>query len=214
MERARMPACLSALPEAYAPTFSLDLQRDRRTALLVNGLALLLAVPLFLIGAAIVPISALFSAGLPALPALLGGFVLYMALHELIHGACMKAFGAGRVRYGFTGLYAYAGSEAFFRKGPYIVVALAPVVLLGAVLLGLNFAAGPTWFWVVYFIQVCNISGAAGDLYVVCRFSRLPSDILVQDTGVAMTVYARRSGARGSSQRPPDAGERRGRAAR
>ena len=42
MERARMPACLSALPEAYAPTFSLDLQRDRRTALLVNGLALLL----------------------------------------------------------------------------------------------------------------------------------------------------------------------------
>ena len=44
-------------------------------------------------------------------------------------------------------------------------------------------------FWGIYFIQIANLSGAAGDLYVTYLFSRLPSDILVQDVGVSMVVY-------------------------
>ena len=42
----------------------------------------------------------------------------------------------------------------------------------------------------MYFIQITNISGGAGDLYVTFKFSRMPSDILVQDSGVGMTVYS------------------------
>ena len=49
----------------------------------------------------------------------------------------------------------------------------------------------PVWFWVPYFIQVANLSGAAGDLYVTARFRKLQDTILVNDTGVAMTVYDR-----------------------
>ena len=92
---------------------------------------------------------------------------------------------------GFTGLYAYAGSEAYFNKRSYLVIALAPIVVWGVVLLILNFLVPTSWFWCVYFIQVCNVSGAAGDLYVSCKFSRLPADILIRDTGVSMTVYSR-----------------------
>lgn len=44
-------------------------------------------------------------------------------------------------------------------------------------------------FWVVYFIQITNISGAAGDLYITFRFRKLPNDILINDTGVEMRVY-------------------------
>ena len=105
----------------------------------------------------------------------------------------MKCFGAVKVKYGFTGLYAYAGSESYFYKIPYIIIALAPVVLWGVVLLMLNCAAGTYWFWNIYFIQISNISGAAGDLYVIYSFSKLPRDILIQDTGVSMTVYSRRN---------------------
>ena len=46
------------------------------------------------------------------------------------------------------------------------------------------------WFWVVWFWQIMNVSGAAGDVYVTLKLLRAPSDILVKDTGVSMTVYS------------------------
>jgi len=46
------------------------------------------------------------------------------------------------------------------------------------------------WFWVVYILQICNISGAAGDLYISFRLRKLPDDILVQDSGVSMRVFS------------------------
>ena len=102
----------------------------------------------------------------------------------------MRLFCELKPRFGFTGLYAYAGSDAYYAKTPYIIIALAPVVIWGAVLLLLNILF-PTYFWAIYFIQITNISGAAGDFYVTLKFTRLPSDILVRDTGVSMTVYGR-----------------------
>ena len=189
---------LPELPQGYGEIFSLHLQKDKKLALLVNGLALLIAVPLALLGLAVVPISALFDmeAGLGAyilrFAALLLGYILYIVLHELVHGICMKHYGDLKPRYGFTGLYAYAGSDAFFCKRDYIVIALAPVVVWGIVLQLLCMLASPAWFWVVWFIQIGNLSGAAGDLYVTARFSKLPADILVQDSGVGMTVYGRK----------------------
>ena len=45
---------------------------------------------------------------------LLVNMVLYLVLHELVHGICMRAFSGIRPHYGFTGLYAYAGSTAYF----------------------------------------------------------------------------------------------------
>ena len=173
---------LMELPAGYVEIEKIDLQKDKKTALLVNVFALFIAVPMLIAGAVFVPLSALFD--FSAEPwtyvskwiFLLVGIILYMVLHELVHG--------------FTGLYAYAGSEAYFNKKSYIIIALAPVVVWGFVLLLLNFLVGTSWFWCVYFIQVCNISGAAGDLYVTYKFSKMPEDILIQDTGVSMTVYS------------------------
>lgn len=68
---------------------------------------------------------------LTSLAAFLVCAVVYMVLHELVHGACMKVFGAKKVRFGFTGLYAFAGSIEYFKKAAYIVVALAPLVVWG-----------------------------------------------------------------------------------
>ena len=103
----------------------------------------------------------------------------------------MKGFGAKKVKFGFTGLYAYAGSNDYFYKKPYITIALAPVVFWGLVLLVLNCLADKFWFWNIYFIQVGNLAGAAGDIYVTCKLLKMPSNILIRDTGVAMEVYGR-----------------------
>ena len=64
-------------------------------------------------------------------------------------------------------------------------------MLWGIVLAVVNLLVPVEWFWVIYFGQITNLSGAAGDLFVTIRFSRLPKDILVQDYGVGMKVFSR-----------------------
>ena len=104
---------------------------------------------------------------------------LYLILHELVHGIAMKLCGTKKVKYGFTGMYAFAGSEDYYDKKAYSFIALAPVVLWGIVLAVINPFVPVEWFWIVYLIQIMNVSGAAGDLFVTVTFSRLPQDILV-----------------------------------
>lgn len=190
---------VSTLPEGYREYYSIDLQKDKKAAIAVNVIALIIAAIMVVPMCFAVPISPLFdmSDGIGIyflrLAALILLIVLYMLLHELVHGAAMKLCGTKRVKYGFTGMYAFAGSEDYYGKGAYIFIALAPIVLLGAAIAVVNFLI-PTsspWFWIVYFIQVNNVSGAAGDLFVTFRFARFPSDILVRDHGVGMCVYSR-----------------------
>lgn len=120
----------------------------------------------------------------------IAGMVVYLILHEAVHGILMRVFGSSKPFYGFTGIYAYAGSKDYFFKRSYIVISLAPVVILGGVLVLLNILVDPRWFWGVYLIQMINVSGAAGDFYVTWKFCRMPSDILVRDSGVSMVVYS------------------------
>mgnify|MGYP002579712475 CR=1 FL=1 len=122
--------------------------------------------------------------------AMLAGLLAYIPLHELVHGLCMKYFGAKKVHYGYAGVYAWAGSKAYFGRKSYIVIALAPLVFWGLVLAALCIVAPAQWFWVFYLVQVTNVSGAAGDFYIAWKAARMPAGVLVQDTGLEMTFYA------------------------
>ena len=184
------------LPENFQQIYSVDLQKDIKAALLVNAIAILIAAVMAVPMHFVVPITTLFdmSAGMGAYMirfiALLVLMVVYMVLHELVHGVAMKYCGTKKVKYGFTGMYAFAGSDDYYDKSAYIFIALAPVVLWGAVLAVINPFVPQAWFWVVYALQIANISGAAGDLFVTLKFSRMPKDILVKDDGVGMKVYS------------------------
>ena len=125
---------LSSLPDGYREVDSVDLQRDKKTAILVNGLALLIAAAMVIPAALFVPFSTLFTqedglvAPLWKTLVLLVSLLAYMLLHELIHGIVMKALGTEKVKYGFTGMYAFAGSDDYYDKKGYIAIALAPVI--------------------------------------------------------------------------------------
>ena len=184
------------LPQGYAEILHIDLQKDKKAALRVNGLALLITAVCIAVGLCIVPFAAFYKVGSYAafavkLAVLGGGSVLYIIAHEWVHGIFMKRYSGIKVHYGYTGLYAYAGSDAYFCRAHYIRIALAPIVIWGIVLLALNLLLPAGWFWPVYMIQVSNLSGAAGDIYVSCRMYRLPQDILIRDTGISMTVYGK-----------------------
>ncbi|MBQ7322038.1 MAG: DUF3267 domain-containing protein [Clostridia bacterium] len=186
------------LPEAYREIYTVDLQKNKKMALLVNGIGVVILIAMVLPAAFLVPISTLFSMEQGFLAytlrflALIVGSILYIILHELTHAAVMRIYGAKKVRFGFTGMYAFAGSEQdYFDKFSYVQIALAPLLVWGLILAVINLLVPLEWFWVVYFIQISNVSGAAGDLFVSARFCKMPSDILVRDTGVSMTVYSK-----------------------
>ncbi len=188
---------LNALPDGYNQIYEIDLQKNKKTALLVNALALVIAALMVVLMNFCVPYSTLFSfeEGLTQyflrFGVLMVGIVVYLVLHELVHGITMKICGTQKVKYGFTGLYAFAGSDDYYDKKSYIAIALAPVVVWGIVIAIINCFMPQEWFWVVYFLQIMNISGAAGDMYVTCKFLKMPNDILVRDHGVGMRVYSK-----------------------
>ena len=189
---------IQQLPEDYEVIREIDLRKDKKTALKVNGLAVGLSVVMWLIGMVIRPLN--LEIGIEVelkefiikCVVLVVGYIAYIILHELTHGMAMKHFGGRQVKYGFTGLYAFAGSkEDYFDKYSYLRITLAPVVVWGIVFLILNLLF-PSWFWVIWFWQLGNISGAAGDFYVAYTTKKMPESIRVKDTGVSMTVYDRK----------------------
>ena len=192
-----MMKAISVLPEGYKEVFTVDLQKNKKLALFVNLLAVVVSVIMVVPMCFYVPITTLFDLEhgfgpyIARFAVLLGGMLAYIILHELVHGITMKLCGTKKVKYGFTGLYAFAGSDDYYDKKSYVTIALAPIVVWGIVLAVINCLVPTTWFWVVYMLQVSNVSGAAGDMYVTVKFSKLPHDILVKDVGVGMTVYAK-----------------------
>ena len=185
------------LPEGYMEAEKIDLIRNKKQMLLVNVLAIILALGLLGFGMLIAPeghaaffdlknhASAAVFKGL----ALCLGSIVYLIGHEAVHGVFMWHYSHVKPAFGLSFTYAYAGSECYFGKKAYLVIALAPFVLWG---IGLGIASllvPAGWFWVVWFIQLMNVSGAAGDLFVFFYMLRKPETILVQDTGTAMTVY-------------------------
>lgn len=186
---------IKILPEGYSKIFSVDLQKDKKKAILVNVISLIIMVIMFLVMNQYRPISEVFELGLKNVNfrflAFLIFSVIYVILHELVHGITMKFFGTDKVKYGFTGLYAFAGSDYYYDKKSYIIIALAPVIVFFFIFLILGFIVPDSWFWVVYLLQIANLSGASGDYYVTYKFSKLPKDILVRDYGVSMEVFSR-----------------------
>lgn len=185
------------LPENYQEIMQINLQKDKQTAQKVNVIAGIIMIALLIIGHLIVPIKELFNeemfaASLLRLGVLFLAYFAYIVLHELTHAVAMKAVGGGKVIFGFTGLYAFAGSrEDYFDKTAYRCIALAPLVLWGIVFAVMTALVPRSWFWVVWFLQAGNIGGAAGDVFVTVILWNKPASILVMDTGVDMTVYDR-----------------------
>ena len=130
------PHVIRTLPSGSVLWDEINLQKDRKTALVVNGAALVVMIAMGFGMNFIVPISTLFNLENGVPPVLvrmlvfMAAYIAYIVLHELTHAVVMRFYGAGKLCFGFTGLYAYAGSkEDYFDKACYRVIALAPLVL-------------------------------------------------------------------------------------
>jgi hypothetical protein len=185
------------LPEGYIEIKRLDFIRNKKTALAINLAAGGVFFAAILIGglAGLVSLEGIYvfhgTASLLFLLVFLVSMIAFAVVHELIHGAFIKKYSGKRARIGFTRLYAYAASDAYFNKRQYLIIAFAPVVILGAALLALNIALPPSIAWFAYLMQCFNLSSACGDFYVAVEMKRAPADVLTHDEGTDMILYSK-----------------------
>ena len=120
----------------------------------------------------------------------IGTFVL----HELIHGAFMSKYG-GKPRYG-AGIahyilpYFYATTKTIFTRNQFIVIAIAPLVVISLVAIGIMAAFPSIAHWMVIPF-VLNGSGAVGDMWVIRNVLRCPKHVLLEDQKSGLIIYGK-----------------------
>ena len=183
------------LPKGYRQIEVMDFVRNRKQLLTVNIAAIVVSVIMVVVGMLAKPFSPTWEFLKTRWWMFLVAAAMYLAyipLHELTHGLFMHALSGAKPKYGLKLCYAYAGSSVFFDRRSHGLIALAPLVLWGIVLFVLERTLPVHWFWLIYFIQITNVSGSMGDVYCALHLARLPRKILIQDSGVRMRVFAPR----------------------
>jgi hypothetical protein len=115
---------------------------------------------------------------------------LMIVLHEAVHGVFFWMFTRSFPQFAFKGIYAYAAAPQWYLpKGQYLIVTLAPLVVLSLVGMALMLVVPQNWFIILLLFLVTNASGAIGDLWVTSWLLRQPNTCYANDHGDAVTLY-------------------------
>ena len=180
----------------YKECTRIDLVKNKKEALLVNIYGIIIMVvmavfiPLLIMGGIIefnlettFPLSFIV---------LLISLILYIPLHEIVHGIVLKNYTDEKLSFGWKLVYAYCGSkEAVVDRKEYYAVALAPLLVFSVVFISLM-VLNPSLSLVWYVMEIMNVSGSVGDIYVSIKLRKEKSrDILITDSGTDMSFWSR-----------------------
>ena len=199
----------TTLPTNYCHQATLDLTKSRKAVVgaIVSGIVLLITVGwLFVQFANLVRPSALealsfhdiltttpnghTSITIPFVDVVIA-LVLVMLIHELVHGVSYWRFTGKCPTLGIKGLCVYvaAPSEVYFPRNQYLIVGIAPLVLLTLVGLLLVIIVPVVVVPILILFVAFNAAGAAGDLLMAARLLSYSPDTLMQDNGSGVIVY-------------------------
>lgn len=188
-----MKSSYTLLPENYEEVLLIDLKNNKKQFVFINILSVVLIIPfivLYLFFERSLSLSDGFRYSIILFISIPSLFLMII-LHELIHGLFFKIFGKGKLKFKFHGFAVSCSMPTnYFNKRSYILIGLAPLVLLTIIYGVLSFFLYNTdYFILAYFPLALNFSGAAGDIYVVSLLMKMKKTVLVNDTGVAMKIY-------------------------
>jgi hypothetical protein len=121
---------------------------------------------------------------------ILAALVAVLLLHELVHGAFFWISTRSQPRFGLKLTYAFAAApDWYIPRNPYLVIGLAPVVLITlAGILLLPFIP-PALVLPCVLALALNASGSVGDAYIIGCLIRRPPSTLVNDHGDSIHFY-------------------------
>jgi hypothetical protein len=117
--------------------------------------------------------------------------VVVIPLHEGLHGLAIRWAGH-RPRFGMMlnkGAFYATADDALFRRGEFIIVALAPLV--GITLLGmiLTVLLPDDLGYYAALLVALNAGSAIGDVWMVRAVLRYPATVLVRDEADSIRLY-------------------------
>ncbi len=122
------------------------------------------------------------------------GYLLLLAgtlvLHEALHGAAILLFGQ-RPRFGakLTRLVLYTTSDAFFPRHQYMIITLAPLVVIALLgIPGLLLLPRGLAIWAGVMVAM-NTASAVGDLWVAAVIASFPAETLFRDEADGMSAF-------------------------
>ncbi len=182
------------LPDGYTAAATVD-AKDKKTIIVMNAAALAVMVLTAGIAWAVIrPSEPLYEyIGFVRYMVFLAAILLYIVLHELVHGAAYRLLTGRKLTFGLTLSVAYCGvPDIYVYRKTALISLLAPftvfipVFLLPAVLLPGE--------WDRFFASVLlaiHLSGCVGDLYDTLLYAVKFRDplTLMRDTGPKQTFY-------------------------
>ena len=112
-------------------------------------------------------------------------------LHELIPGLAIRYYGH-KPRYGIRldlGVMYATTDSAYFPRNQFVVIALAPLVVMSLVGMALMLAVSDALAYYIGLVIVLNASGAIGDLWMSWVVLRYPPRVLVRDEADRIRIY-------------------------
>ena len=121
----------------------------------------------------------------------IAAFFLLIPVHELIHGLGYKLAGAPKVSYKavWRQMVFYAMADQFVaRKKAFILLAIAPFLLLNSLLIYLFFSIPEPYSWIAYGALLMHTAGCSGDFalmsYFITYWDKDPVTYDIVDGGV------------------------------
>ncbi len=117
--------------------------------------------------------------------------VLVLIIHEVVHGLFYFWFSGKSPRFGLHGPFPYAAAPegVYFYRNHFIIVGIAPLVLLTLVGLPLMMIVPEGLVPILLFFVAFNASGAAGDLLMTVQLLTYSSETILDDAGATVNVY-------------------------
>lgn len=117
-------------------------------------------------------------------------YVFMIVLHEAVHGLFFWFFTRSKPVYALRLYYAYAAApDWYLPRRQYLVIALAPFLLLTVLGLLLITVVPAGWFFTLLVLVAVNASGAVGDVAIAIWVFLQPRDCLARDQGDEVTLY-------------------------
>ncbi len=181
--------------KGYKEKGKIDLVNNKKEAILVNVWGIAIIVVMLLIIPLLYKANIVISPGEKYFISMIAFIVLmllYIPLHEIVHGITLKCFSDEKLSFGWKLVYAYCGSkEAAMRPNEYFIVALAPLVVFSLVFIPLMFI-NKELSLVWYALEAMNVSGSIGDIYVTVKlWKERNNDTLITDSGTDMTFWSK-----------------------
>lgn len=177
------------LPRTYREHRTVDFKQDKKLAVAVQGLFVLMA--LVAGGAALLLQLPLETSWSPILTISVTLFacLIYMAVHEATHGVVLQMLTKVKPSYAVRFPFLTTGNHAYLTRRSAVVVALAPAVIWGIVLAAALLTLPQDYLRTAYILLALNFAGSAGDCVEVYVVSRQQPDALVQDVGDKVHVF-------------------------